>query len=194
MASIVPIVEGQGEVEAVPELLRRILHEMNADHVTVLRPFRVKRNQVVREGKIERAVRQALRDREEAGGIMVILDSDDDCPAELGPQLLERCRNSAPSIPVVVILAHREFESWFLGAKESLRGRRGIREDATISEDPEGIRGAKKRLSGNMEGARYLEVDDQPAFAAVMDLETTRMNCPSFAKLVRDVEHLVSLL
>lgn len=57
MASLVPIVEGKGEVEAVPVLLRKIFDEMGVYDVTVTRPFRVKRNRVVRPGEIERTVR-----------------------------------------------------------------------------------------------------------------------------------------
>ncbi|MEW6666150.1 MAG: DUF4276 family protein [Thermodesulfobacteriota bacterium] len=191
MVSLVPIVEGQGEVEAVPVLLRRILSEMAVYDVAITRPFRVKRNRVVREGEIERAIRLAISDRSQVGGVLVILDADDDCPAALGPDLLKRCRAVVPSLPVAVVLAHREFESWFLGAKESLRGRRGIRDDAVNPDNPETIRGAKECLTQNMNDSRYLPTDDQPAFAEDMDLGMARENCPSFEKLARDVASLI---
>jgi len=192
MISLVPIVEGYGEVEAVPVLLRRILHEMEVHDIDISRPFRVKRSRIVREGEIERAVQQAVRDRADVGGVLVILDSDDDCPAKLGPQLQERCQSACPSVPAAVVLAHREFESWFLGAKESLRGHRGIRSDAIAPVNPEAIRDAKGHLTKNMESmTRYLEVDDQPAFAGEMDLSLARNRCPSFDKLVRAVHSLV---
>ena len=172
--AIVSIVEGQAEVASVPVLLRRILSHFGAHDVGVTRPFRVKRYQVVREGQLERAVQLACRDRAGAACVLVLLDVEDDCPAELGPALRERCQ-TATSLPVSVVLASREFEAWFLGAKESLRGIRGVREEAEAPPDPESIRGAKERLSGNMErGHRYLEVDDQPALAAEMDIGQAR--------------------
>ncbi|MFQ5794358.1 MAG: DUF4276 family protein [Candidatus Bipolaricaulia bacterium] len=191
--AIAPIVEGQAEVESVPILLRRIIHDqLEAFHVQVARPFRVKRNRIVREGELERAIKLTIKDRGNVGCILVLLDSDDDCPAKLGPSLLERCRQ-ATHLPIAVILANREFEGWFLGAKESLRGFRGIREDVTAPLDPESIRGAKGQLAQNMRGGgRYLTVDDQPTFAARMDLELARRRCPSFDKLFRDVENLIS--
>jgi hypothetical protein len=84
----------------------------------------VKRNKVVREGELERAITQAVRDRPGVAAVIVILDADDDCPAELGGLLLNRSV-TATDKPVGVVLAKREFEAWFLGAKESLRGKRG---------------------------------------------------------------------
>ena len=189
---IVPIVEGQSEVESVPLLLRRLLAEqLNASSVRILRPFRVKRTKVVREGELERAVTLTARVRQSVGGILVILDADDDCPAQLGPRLLSRAAG-VTSLPVAVVLANRELEAWFLGAKESLRGVRGIRADAQSPAAPESIRGAKERLSQNMTDSRYIGVDDQPALAAKMDLASARQRCPSFDKLVRDLSGLVA--
>ena len=179
--AIALIVEGKAEVESVPLLIRKLLARNGAHDVSIARPFRVKRNRVVREGEMERAVQLCLNSRPNPVGLIVLLDADDDCPARLGPTLLGRCR-SVTGLPVFVVLASRELESWFLGAKESLRGVRGIRGDATAPEDPEGIRGAKERLSQNMMPGRYIEVDDQPALAARMDPEEAARLCPSFAR------------
>jgi hypothetical protein len=187
---IVPIVEGESEVESVPVLLRRILEWRQVYDVPIHRPVRVRRNAVLREGEIERRIQIALT-RGSVGGILVLLDADDDCPCQLGRALLQRCQRIT-RIPVVVVLANREFEAWFLGAKESLRGLRGMRADAASPSDPESIRGAKERLSRNMErGRRYFSTDDQPAFVARLDLDSARERCSSFAKLVRDIDGLV---
>jgi len=193
-AAVVPIVEGQAEAQSIGVLLRRIIAAKDVFNVTVTRPFRVKRNRVVRPGEMERAVKQALADRATAGCILVLLDADEDCPAELGPSLLARCRQ-ATGLPVAVVLASKEFEAWFLGSKESLRGVRGIRQDAAAPPEPEGIKGAKEHLSRNMIGGRrYVAVDDQAAMVQQMDLERTRDRCPSFDKLLRDVDRLVAEL
>ena len=192
--AIVPIVEGHSEVIALPLLLRRLLRRDGVYDLEVARPFRVKRNRVVRPGEIENAVTQACRSRAHAAAVLVLLDADDDCPAELGARLAERCREATP-LPSLVVVANRELEGWFLGAKESLRGVRGIRGDAMAPEDPEGIRGAKERLSKNMEGGRrYLQVDDQPALVERLDLELARDRCPSFARFVHRFGDLVSQL
>lgn len=188
--AVAPIVEGQAEVESVPLLLRRISAQLGVTDIRIARPFRVKRNRVVKPGELERAISQTIRDRVDVGGIMVLIDSDDDCPAELGTQLLDRAKK-VTHLPVAVVLATREFECWFLGSKESLRGIKSIREDATGPLNPENIRGAKEHLTRNMaRGYRYLEVDDQAAFAEKFDLNAAKLSCPSFDKCFREAERL----
>ena len=189
--ALATIVEGHAEVESVPLLLRRIFAQLGVSDVQVARPFRVKRNRIVKPGELERAISQTIRDRAEVGGIMVLIDSDDDCPAELGVQLLNRAKE-ATQMPVSIVLAHREFECWFLGSKESLRGVNGIAENATAPPNPEGIRGAKEHLTLNMiRGRRYLAVDDQVTFTETFNLNVARQRCPSFDKCYREVERLV---
>ncbi len=193
MTVIVPIVEGQSEVEAIPILLRRLLSESGDHSISIARPFRVQRNRVERSGEVERNVIQAVRSRPGAAAVLVVLDSDDDDPAVLGSRLAERCRVTTP-LPVGVVIARRELEAWFLGAKESLRGFRNIRDDAAAPPDPESIRGAKERLTRNMVRGSYVEVDDQPAFAARFDLALANSRCPSFAMLIRELGALVTTL
>jgi len=189
--AIAAIIEGHAEVESVPILLRRIFNQLGVSNIQVARPFRVKRNRVVKPGELERAISQSIRDRAGVGGIMVLIDSDDDCPAELGPELLDRAKK-ATQLPVAVVLANREFECWFLGSKASLRRISGIQENVTAPLDPENIRGAKEHLTRNMaRGRRYLEVDDQATFAEKFDLNEARRYCPSFDKCFREVELLL---
>jgi len=57
---ILPFVEGQSEVEAVPHLLGRLLARLGRHEVRIARPFRVKRYQVVRPRELERALVQGL--------------------------------------------------------------------------------------------------------------------------------------
>ena len=189
--AIATIVEGHAEVESVPLLLRRIFAQLGVTSVQVARPFRIKRNRVVKSGELERAISQTIRDRDGVAGIMVLIDSDDDCPAELGVQLLERAKKTT-QIPVSVVLAHREFECWLLGSKESLRGINGIAESATAPANPESIRGAKEHLTRNMtRGRSYLAVDDQSSFAERFDLSLARQRCPSFDKCFRETERML---
>jgi hypothetical protein len=192
-SSIVPIVEGQSEEISVPILLRRVLHEiLEVWDVEVAKPFRVKRNRVVKEGELERAIEQAGRRGDNPGAILVLLDTDpDDCPVNIAASLRERAAN-ATGLPIAVVMANLEFEAWLLGSKESLRGHCGIRVDATAPNNPEGIRGAKGQLSRNMgQGRRYIETVDQPALCAKIDIASCRQRCPSFRKLLKDVEYLV---
>lgn len=188
---LVPIVEGQSEVQSIGGLLRRMIARLGVYDVDVARPFRVKRSKVIRAGELERAVTQAVRSRAGATGVLVLLDADNDCPASLAARLCGRGA-TATSLPVRVVLAKAETEAWILAAVDSVRGCRGIRDDAAPPPDPEEVRDAKGALSIRMEGSRgYLATDDQPALLSALDLNLAAERSPSFAKLARDVASLV---
>ncbi len=194
MRYILPIVEGHAEVESIPIFLRRIASEIEVYNIKIAKPFRVKRNKFVRDGELERAINQGIKDRNNIKGIVVILDADDDCPKILAQHLLLRCMN-VTELPSIVILAKKELEGWFLGGKESLRGYCGISHNSIAPSNPEEIRGAKEQLSRNMENnRRYLEVDDQPSLAARLDFELTQDRCPSFKKFYNDSKRLIRQL
>jgi hypothetical protein len=193
MPLLVPIVEGYGEVQAFPELLRQMLHQRQAFQFEIARPIRIPKTRLLKNGEIERAVKIA-RLNSNCSGILILLDADEDrdCPKRLAPTLLKRATRASGRIPVRVILAKREYESWFIGAIASLRGFRGIPDHATPPADPEEIRGAKEWISKLLpRGTAYKETIDQVAFSKRMDLGLARGSCPSFDKLCRDIESLV---
>jgi hypothetical protein len=190
--TILPLVEGHSEVRAIRDLLLRLLQRAGIQEAVVVRPFRVHRSQVVRAEEIERALRHALsaRARDGVNAVLVLLDADKDCPAEMAPRLLGRARD-ASSQPVRVVLPKAEIEAWVLAGIESLRGRRGIRADAECPPDAEAIRNAKGAISELMEGTRgYVATDDLPAFLATLDLDVALHKSPSLAKLDRDLRSL----
>jgi len=92
----------------------------------------------------------------------------------------------AGNTPCTIIIAKHEYESWFLGCIESLRGKRSINTDATFNEDPENISGAKGRLE-EMMNRSYQETTDQAALTAQMNFENCYQNCRSFRKLAKDI-------
>jgi len=189
--TILPIVEGQSEEATIPILLRRLLGRLGREDVVVARPYRVSRLKVVRTGELERALTQGLRDRARITCVLIVIDADDDEPGPLEDQLIERCR-AHTRLPAAVVAATKELEAWFLGSKDSLRGVRGIKPDANAPADPEAIRGAKERLSRNMIGQNYVPVDDQPAFAARMDLDQALKRCASFRRLAAGLERILA--
>ena len=60
--------------------------------------------------------------------------------------------------------------------------------------DPDTIRGAKEWLSARIADGRYRETTDQPAFAAVMDLEMAHRRSRSFMKLCTDWSRFVAIV
>jgi len=194
-ASLACIVEGDGEVEAVPLLIRRIARESYPDVAinVISPPIRIPRDKLVKADELERAVELAARQAGRGGAILVLIDSDDDCPAQVGPALLERAHAARTDFPIGVVLAKCEFEAWFLAAAESLRGRRGLRTDLVRPVDPEAIRDAKGWIRDRMpDGRKYRETLDQPAFSAVFDLSAARSS-DSFDKYYREVVRLIGL-
>jgi len=192
---IAAIVEGHGECEAVPILIRRIALDIAPNFVPkVLSPFRVPASRLSKEEELERTVVLAANKLQARGGIVIIIDCDDGCPAQDGPALLKRAVAVRNDIPISVIFAKREFEAWFLAAADSLRGRRGLPNNLKPPEYPESIRGAKEWLSRQMpSGGSYKETTDQPALTALFDMSAAR-TADSFDKCYRDVRQMLEKL
>lgn len=155
--TIQPIVEGHGDVAAVPVLLRRLVEEAQTWSVRIGTPIRRPRSQLSDEAGVKRAVRLACV-QPNCSAVLMLFDGDDECPAAVGPTVKRWAAEVAAGLPCGVVMAQREYEAWFLAAIESLRGYRGVRDDAEPHPDPETPRGAKEQLELRMRpGASYLE-------------------------------------
>lgn len=192
---VASIVEGHGDRLALPLLLRRLVQAIDPARVTLVNhPLRVGRSQLIRPGELERVVDLAARSvKTEGGSVLVLLDADDDCAAELGPELLQRAVTARPDVPVSVVVAVREFEGWFLASAPSLAGHRGLPQVLESPVDPEAIRNAKGWLQDRRtDGLSYSPTVDQPALTAVFDMDLARSVSPSFDKLCREIERLLT--
>lgn len=182
----VPIVEGQGEVGAVPKLLYRICAEKAPFIIPrVNEPIRVKANQFIQNGdvfaKYYGLAAAKARMHQPSGRVLIFLDSEDYCPAQLGPRLMQQAVSLNAGVRCDVILAYREYETWFIASARSL----GLPENQEIPEDPCLNRGAKEWLSRNLQ-IQYSEVRHQAEFTQRMDLDSALV-VPSFARLVRKI-------
>lgn len=187
---IITIVEGHSEMESVPLLIRRIAVIEAPGLVVRIRPIKIHFSKLLKAGELERAVQFAARTVDQAR-VLILADCEDDCPAQLGPELLRRAMAARPDLPVRVVLAKREFESWFIAAALSLRGKRGLAKDLEPLENPESKRGAKEWLEEHMPVAQgYSEVLDQPALTALFDLQAARRT-DSFDKCYREIVKLL---
>lgn len=182
---VATIVEGDGEVAAVPVLLRRVAEWRTPDvFPEVLPPIRVRRDRFLnRDEEFERHLQLAAAKCEDDGWILLLLDADDDCPAQLGQKVLARAAACVAHRGVSVVFATREFEAWFIAAAASLDGHRGFRFDPADTIDAETPRDAKGWLRQRMAGGTYGETTDQPAFAARFDLQQAFDGSRSFRKL-----------
>jgi hypothetical protein len=188
-------VEGEGEISALPVLLRRLMYAAEIWDADIQPPFLVDRGRLVRPGGLEAAV-EALARRVPAdlpGGILVVIDADDDCPASLGPSLLARAETTRPDRRTAVVLANREFEAWYLASAPSLGGRAGLADRLEVPVNSETLRDCKGWLTHHRrDGVRYRPRVDQAALADGVDLALARANSPSFDKFCRDVTYLIT--
>jgi len=181
------VVEGHGEVVALPVLIRRIGESLDPPiAVQIPPPVRTPKSRLVKPDELERAVRLAVGKAGPNSGVLVLIDADEDCPAILGPALLARAEQAGKR-PAAVVIAKGEYENWFLAAARSVAGARGLQPALVPPPDAEAIRGAKEWLGDRMQGSRrYSEVLDQPALSALFSLQEAR-NARSFDKFFRDV-------
>ncbi|MFO1271981.1 MAG: DUF4276 family protein [Rubrivivax sp.] len=182
---IVAIVEGDGEVAALPLLLRRIANWRTPEiFPDVPAPIRVRRDRFInREDEFRRHLLLAAAKAGDDGWVLILLDADDDCAFQASQQLLARAHEVIPHRRVSVVMAVREYEAWFIAASASLNGQRGLvvePGDVAKAEEP---RDAKGWLKQRMPGRSYGETTDQPAFTAAMDLAEAHERSRSFRKL-----------
>jgi len=175
------IVEGHGEVAAAPILLRRVAEEYGS-YIKVNRPIRLKRDAILRESELSRAIVLASLRAGAQGIILILLDSDDDCPVEIAGRVRDCASKVQVECPVEVIAAVREFESLFLSCMESLSRAGLVHEEHVLARSPEAIRGAKEELRRMLRSGVYKETQDQASLTARIDIEEGLANCRWFRK------------
>jgi len=187
---LVCIVEGKGEVQAVPNLCWSIFRYLGVgDWIVDKDPIKQPRSKLVdervpsprrpchRDG-IERAV--ALARARRANAALILCDADDDCPATWGPDALR----AIPSfLEGAAVMASREYETWLL---ESFSDE--DRERAKITNADLRKRDAKGVLEKLVPG--YLPTTHQLAISRGLDITRVRSRSDSFDKLVRDLARL----
>jgi hypothetical protein len=192
MPAVFPIVEGHGEVEAVPILLRRLATEQLGLHsLHCLPPFRLPRTKLMKEDELSRAIalgRLKMRDLAGPHLILVVMDADDACPANVVQALRLQHRALFAAAPTSIVLAIRECEAWFLAANMCEADHRNLRAVTPVHPDPEEMANPKAVFERDFltPGYTYSETVDQPRFTSCMNMAAAQ-RAPSFDKLVREV-------
>jgi hypothetical protein len=190
MPMIVPIVEGDGDVQAVPSLIRKVLQHNEYWHWQVapakkaggLNSLRPRLSDFLRYAQLEPGV----------GATLVLLDLDDGCAYREAQSLAINIRNFNLPHPVAVVFACREYEAWFLASLSTIAGQYDLPEGLLYEGDVEARRGAKEWLSKQMPSGRiYKETIHQVSMTQQIDLELARQNSRSFRRLCHAIEELV---
>jgi len=201
LRDIVPIVEGPGDVQATPVLLRKILFDrFDCYDIGIATPKNARgRSSLDRPGGIEKFVEYAAL-TPNCGAIIVLVDADNDCAAELAEQICSRCKTVGVSVPIAVVCAVREYEAWFLASLHSIRGHsiRGglaLDKDVVYEGNLEALSGVKEWITQQMPSGRaYRETSDQVSMTSLIDVSLAHTNSRSFKRLCHAVEELRSAM
>lgn len=183
---VVCIVEGHGDAAAAPILIGRIGAAFNIGAF----PSRCIRTggwaHLQRAGELERYLELALSHQPDR--ILILSDLEDDCPVVEAGNFRERIAAvlGDRKVPVEVVFAMREFESWYLHSAEILSNKNTTFswDLAKFTGDPETVRGAKEALSKIM-SSRYKETTHQPRFAAAIDVKQLLKKSRSFRRMIK---------
>ena len=201
MARAYLVVEGHGDGQAALNLVTRLAEDLRLAGLHWAEPIRG------RNLHQERGVQKAgelVRRKGDAAALLLLRDEDDGCPKDLAPVAAAWLRELSLPFPSAVVLAHREFESFFLPCLSRMAGRKligpegierlGLLPGSTFIGDPQSVRGVKEWLSRHMPpGRAYKPTLDQLALARWVDFRLLR-ECdpplPCFGSLERAVQFL----
>jgi len=200
---IAPIVEGQTEAGCIERLLQRIWTELLVAPIRlqVLPPSRCQRDALLKEHgtelprKVEEAnakLAQRLRlDAQGLGVLLLLLDAERDCPAELGPKLLATARAVRTNTDITCVLAKAMPENWIVAGAATLAGVNELPDSLPVNDNPEKGSGAiwlESQLRSKNRARKYKKTVDAEAFVRAMSLTDCRAKAPSFDKLCRELE------
>ena len=200
---VAPIVEGQTEAGCVERLLHRIWTELLVAPVRlqVLSPSRGQRDALLKPTgtelprKIEEAnakLAQCLRrDQHGRGLLLLLLDAERDCPAELAPQFLVAAQAVRSDVDITCVLAKSMLENWIVAGASTLAAVNGLPNALPTRDNPEdgsGTAWLEKQLRLQNKTRKYKKTVDAEAFVRAMALQECRTNAPSFDKLCRELE------
>lgn len=176
------IVEGPGDKEAVPLLVRRILQAHQLHHVELTTPQVSGGLLVTRKRFIDRWPYALMK----KCPILWVLDCEDSCVVDeartFEKAIHELGRHDAQ--PTKFAFFYREMETLFLAEEKALRNFYGLKPEIQISPQVILRRNAKGEISKLLPAHRaYKETTDQAKIAAKLDLEQCR-------KVSRDFRHL----
>lgn len=177
---IASVVEGHGEVQAIPILIRRIAMTRGVFDISIRTPHRIGRPHMT-SPKVAAAVRMQRLAVGEDGIVIVVYDSDDDDPAVASRETESQLDNS--SCRATVLVAVREYEAWLLAGIQSLRNSHLIKGDASFAGDPELPRNAAGKLRELMTES-YKKTVHQASLTAHLDLDEAASKSPSFKRFL----------
>ncbi len=195
IGSIVTIIEGPGEVDAFPILLRRLLALRQIYGISVQRPINAHGiGNLTTPNGLEKFLKLA-ENRGSCDAILILIDADVGCAKEIALEFANRARIHNPHIATAVVAAKYRYENWFLASFETLAGQRGLEAILPCLIDPEGIPDPKRWISNyKIKGRTYRETADQAPLSQLINLNLVSTRSRSFRRLENAVDELLGCI
>lgn len=192
MARVSCIVEGDGDITAVPNLIRHTAASHGLFQIQIVgRPLRAGNiANLMRAGEYERFVRIASKRDNDV--ILLLCDADDRCPVDLINEMHSRSEIISGEVQkrIGICFFKPEFEVLFLHDIHNIAHRCpqfGINPDKLYVLDFEGVRDSKGRLKEICSRVRYKETRDQEKLVYALDTH----NLPARSRCFR---HFIEML
>ena len=200
---IAPVVEGHTEQQCLERLLHRIWRELldRTERLQVLAPFRGKRDEFIHANgealgaMVQKAhfdlLAKSRRIIDSRRLVLVLLDAEGDCPAELAPRLLQNATTAQANADIACVIAKRMFENWIAAGASTLAGINGMPQPLLPPdsiEDRSGVAWLGEQMRSVNPRRRYKKTIDALHFIKAFNVADCRVNSPSFRKLCRDLE------
>lgn len=193
------VVEGHGEVEAATKLVFKLWFDLGLPPNIVISKA-IRWVNLHKDEGVRKAV-EHIRNKSNVSGLLIIRDSEDDCPATLAPKIAGYIRSLNPPFPVAYHLMYREFETLFVAYLDEFEGKEIdhlvsgkliFKEEINKPEDPESKRDAKSIIKTALSGSRsYKPTTDQATLVNALDIGILRgKQLPCFGTLERCLKHL----
>lgn len=197
------VVEGHGEVKAAANLITRLWNDLKLQPLAWEKPIRG--INLYQERGIKKSC-ELIRSKKDVSALVLLRDEDDECPKKMAPQIAEWVRQLGLPFPTCVVLAHCEFEVFFLPCMSIIAGKKiedggngarlGILKGTIFKGNPESIRGVKEWLSEHMPAEiAYKPTLDQLPLTRMVDFQLLRNAnppVPCFGTLERALQFLDS--
>lgn len=175
------VVEGRGDLYALPVLLRRWLQRRGDWRDVIGKPVPCHgRDKALAPSGVEGYVATAAS-RPGCIGVVVVLDAETDPACRLGPNLRARAMGIT-SKRVAVCLAENKYEAWLIASAETLSIEGLVYDPAR---DPESLLRAALPV-------KYVKPTWQPRLSERVDFNVACSRSPSFARMLAKFDELVA--
>ena len=180
------IVDGESDEKTIPILANKILQGAGIG----IKPKVVRRGYKLNVQKMQRHIKDMIREQPGLEKIIICMDSEDDDLARLESEVEQVERQLAHrKVEPKYILVVRMLESWLLADEEALREVLGRGAKVTPIANPEALRDPKEKLEEIFREARktFQYTRDDPKIAQASDVNRIKAKCPRFAQFCEAV-------